>query len=194
MFSCQKIIETIYIDRLLYSKMADEQLQTEKPHRGPDKKTVLAITLILIAATAAYGYFFIISPTFVEKGTITKPSLSQGEDVKEDHVKWVVNEIGGYKLHKSLSGEDPEMEIVVEGKKFTVKTVDNEPVTTPGAAQNPDIRIIASLPVFYQMYDTDNIQQTVIGLYNSGDIQIELLKDEATLALKGYKAIYDEIQ
>ncbi len=155
------------------------------------RKKLAAILIVLVLALVGAYLYLSISPA-VQKSFIEKPPL-EGE-VNEQHISWIVNEIGAYKLHPSISGEEPEIELVSEGKTYTITTKDGKPVTAAGQAKNPDIRINASGSALIKMFTSVDARQEVVNLYNAGEITIEFLKDQAALALKGYKAIYDAVQ
>lgn len=154
----------------------------------PGKKKVLLIALALIIAAALYTYFFIISPVG-SKPQLEKPALAQGENISPKHINWVVNEIGGYKLQSSA-----EVEFVVEGQKYIVTTSNGKVSSQPGAASNPDLRITAGRDAFAKILAATDTNAELVALYNEGLISVELLKDQASLALKGYKGLYDTIK
>lgn len=158
------------------------------------EKRVLALAVIVLLIVAvSYIYFGVISP-LTAKTALQKPQLAAGQPVAEEHVNWVVNEIGGYKLHNSLGGEPAEIEAVVGDRTFSVTTQDGKTVTKQGKAANPDIRLTTDYASLARILNAADIKAEITKLYSEGTVSIELLKDQATLALKGYKAIYDELQ
>ncbi|MBI4018920.1 MAG: hypothetical protein HY364_01555 [Candidatus Aenigmarchaeota archaeon] len=156
------------------------------------KIIIFGAIIALLVGGIGYIYFGVISPSS-EKPSIEKPILLEGQDISEEHVSWLANELGAYKIHNSLSGEAAEIEIFVEGTAFTVTNSGNSPSATKGNAANPDIRITADKASFAELINSENINSKIAQLYASGKIGVEILKDEATLALKGYKAVYDQI-
>lgn len=146
------------------------------------------VVMLLIAG--GFVYFTVFSPPG-EKQSIEKPLLSEGEPMAERHVAWLANEIGAYKIHASPTGEKAIFEVVVEGIIFSVTTEGGVPVVFQSAAESPDLRITASRAAFGEIMNSQNLSQTIASLYGSGEISIVVEKDEATLALKGYKAVYD---
>ena len=159
----------------------------------PSKKLIAAVIIVIILAVIAYFYFGIISPV-ATKPALQKPLLKAGEPVKNEHINWIVNELGGYKLHPSLSGEPPEIEVLVADMTFAVTTVKGRTSAREGPATNPDIVIKAPYDAVVRIFASDNLLKEISNLYNEGTVTFELLKDQATLALKGYKGIYDELQ
>lgn len=159
-------------------------------------RTVPAIIAIVAALLilAGYAYFFIISPTFVSKPQLEKPAVPlPNEAVGTEHVQWIINEMGGYKLHDSLSGEEPKIEIVVANQSFYATVNEHNVLVLKGDSEEPDIRIRASKEVVTQLLSSDNFTGDAKRLQEEGSISIEILKDEVALATKGYKALYDEL-
>ena len=156
------------------------------------KIIILGAVVAMVVGAIGYMYFGVISPS-TEKPALEKPVLLEGHDISEEQVAWLANELGAYKIHDSLSGEAAEMEIVVEGVAFAVTTADNAPSASEGNAADPDIRITADRASFGELMNSENISLKIGELYSSGRIGVEILKDEATLVMKGYKAVYDEI-
>ncbi len=158
------------------------------------KKQASVIAVVTVVAVLAYVYFFIISPTFTSKPALSKPALA--EVPVAGNVNWAVNELSAYKLHADpISGEPAVMEIVITdaSRTFTSTTTDGVPVTTEGAASNPDIRLRLNSADFARLYNSADPAAEAAALYHEGKAQVELLKDTAALAAKGYKAIYDEM-
>ena len=162
---------------------------------GRGKILAFSITMFILAG-AIYTYFFIISPTFVVKPIIEKPSLSAGEAVEEEHIQYLINELGAYKLHKApLSDQTPVIEILVTNPNqyFTVTVEGNVPKTVPGRADDPDIRISGSSEAVVQLLSAADITAESKKLSGEGKIDIEVLKEMPELVAMGYKALYDEL-
>jgi len=149
---------------------------------------VLSVSIVLIVA---FFYLFIL-PTLVEKPFIPKPAYE--ENVTTEHVNWVANELGAYKLQTSPVGEKPEIEVNILDtyEFFTVIVEGNTPITYLGKAQNPDIRIITKSIYVGELLEADDPLEKTVVLYNEGKIKIEILKDEVTLISKGYLTLYNE--
>lgn len=152
------------------------------------KKKIAAVAVLAAVAIAAYFYFSVISPIVPKPETI-KPAFLAGQNISSEHVQWIANEIGTYKLQPSA-----QIEVVVEGNKFTVTSKDGKTVSAAGDASDPDMRIVSGRDVFARIFDANNTNAEIISLYKQHLLSIELLKDQATLALKGYKSIYDALQ
>lgn len=151
------------------------------------KKQVALIAVALVIAIIGYVYFFIISP-IGSKPWLEKPALAPGENVSSRHINWVVNELGGYKLQPSAT-----IELVVDGQKFTVTTKNGRVVSAASSAGDPDLRIVATRDDFAKILAAPDANAQIVSLYNQREISVELLKDQSSLALKGYKGIYDTL-
>lgn len=151
-------------------------------------KKIALVALLVIVAAALYLYFFVISPTGT-KQALEKPMLAPGENISSKHIEWIANELGGYKLQSSA-----EIEFVVEGQKFSVTTKGGKVVSKVGEASDPDLRITATRDAFARILSASDTNAEIVSLYNQGLISVQLLKDQPTLALKGYKGIYDTIK
>jgi hypothetical protein len=159
-------------------------------------KKIALLILIVIAAILFYVYFFIISPIFVVKPNIQKPTLAAGQPVGEEHIEWLVNEFGAYKLHNSpLSGEKSETEILVTpaNSYFSVVIENNVPSATAGRATDPDIRLTGARDVVASLLGSDNMIADAKAMSDEGKITLDILKDMSVLIPKGYKALYDEL-
>ncbi len=152
------------------------------------KKKIAAIAALAAVAAVAYFYFSVISPVVPKPDTV-KPVFLAGQNISSEHVQWVADEIGAYKLQPSA-----QIEVVVEGKRFTVTSKDGKALAAEGAASDPDLRISANTDVFGRILTASNANAEVVKLYGQKLLSVELLKDQATLALKGYKPIYDALQ
>ena len=156
------------------------------------KIIILGAIVAIVVGAIGYVYFGVVSPA-AEKPVIEKPALLEGQNVDTEHIRWLANELGAYKIHSSLSSEEAQIEIVVEGVPFAVTNGEGGPIASDGKAENPDIRITAGRASFGELMAAQNIKSKIVELYDSGKIGVELLKDQAALALKGYKSIYDQI-
>lgn len=150
---------------------------------------VLSLSIVLIVAS----FYLFILPTLVGKPFIPKPTYE--ENVTTEHINWVVNEMGAYKLQTSPVGEKPEIEVNIfdTGEFFTVIVEGNTPITYLGKATNPDIRLITKTVYVEELLEAPDLVEKTVDLYNEGKIKVEILKDELTLISKGYMALYNEL-
>jgi len=160
-------------------------------------KKVLIVILIVILIVAFFGYFFVLTPSFVTKPNISKTLLSSSAEIESSHINWILNEVGAYKLHSGMyfTGEASIIESVITdlNKVFTTTITNNVPSTIEGSSTNPDIRFVMTANNFAKLYATSDILTNAQQMRKNGEISIEILKSEASLATKGYKAIYDSL-
>jgi hypothetical protein len=177
-------------------KVAKEAVVKERAERSREKNRNIAIGIVAILIFLAFMYFFVVSPTFVMKPNLTKLDLTSSSDIGSEHVNWMLNEVGAYKLHSYLLfGEPPVIESVItdQNRKFTTTIIDNYPTTVGGAANNPDIRFSMNSADFMTLYAATDVLAKAQEMRKAGLIKVEILKDDFTMAVKGYKAIYDSL-
>lgn len=177
-------------------KVAREAVVKERSERSREKNRNIVIGIVVILIILAFLYFFVVSPTFVMKPSLTKLALTSPSDIGGGHINWMLNEVGAYKLHSYLLfGEPPVIESVItdQNRKFTTTVIDNYPTTVGGAASNPDIRFSMNSVDFMILYAAPDVLAKAQEMRKSGLIKVEILKDDFTMAMKGYKAIYDSL-
>ncbi len=161
--------------------------------RDMGKKLPHFIFLIAVLCIFAIGYFYFfqLSPTFVEKPYLEKPLFfEEKEEITPEHLIFLLNEIDAFKLHEiPFTGEKPVIEVVIENEKRFF-TVDNHQVID-STQNSADIKIVTAKKTIISIFNLENSQDAIISALKEGNINIELLEDEKTLALKGYKVIYD---
>ena len=92
----------------------EEAFQVAKLHEADHAKPVTAhrqsgithalaiVGIFLILGSVFYSYFFVVSPTFVEKPKLEKPlPPTIGQAISAEQVEYVLNELDVYKLHDS---------------------------------------------------------------------------------------------
>jgi len=167
----------------------------------------IVIVFLLILIIGLYFYFTKISPIFVSKPEIEKPilqNLSQATNpstnnssnqtiqlIKQEHIIFLLNEIEVYKLHNS-GADIPKIKfIIMDLNKEYFFSVENNKIIEIENSLNPDIILKANQNILVEIFNAQNTKDSVISSYNNGKIGIEILADTTTLALKGYKALYD---
>jgi hypothetical protein len=177
-------------------RVAKEAVTKERAEVRREKNRNIAIGVIAALLVLAFLYFFVVSPTFVAKPYIAKPALASASDIGSGQVNWLLNEVGAYKLHSYLFfGEQPVIESVItdQNRVFTTTVINNYPTTVGGAATNPDIRFSMTSADFMVLYAAPDVLAKAQEMRKSGLIKVEILKDEFTMAVMGYKAIYDSL-
>lgn len=164
------------------------------------------IAIILVVAVFGGAYYFVIAPNMVSKPFIEKPSLPSDslEKIKAgeavigaEHINYLINEIGAYKLHKLFGTKNfPIIEFVITdtNEKFYSYVNDNKPITKKGNPKNEDIIIKGSQETILNILQSDNITAAVKQANNNNEIQVELVSDMKTLAAKGYLSLYDALK
>jgi hypothetical protein len=160
------------------------------------KKLPHIIFLLSIALTMGIGYvyFFQISPTFVQRPEIENPLSFNGE-ITFEHITYLLTELEAYKLHNiPFTDEEPIIQVFIydTNQNFLVKVVNNEFRQTTDF-ETPDIKIIALKSTLQGFFEGKNEEDIIVEALSKGEIKLELIKDEKTLALKGYKILYDKI-
>jgi len=164
------------------------------------------ISIILVVVAFGGAYYFVIAPNMVLKPFIEKPSLPEnglsriqsGEQIiSSEHINYLINEIGAYKLRKKFGTKDyPVMEFFLTdiNVRYYSYVKDNLPVTKKGNAKNEDIIIKGSQEVVFNIFESMDISFAVKEAKDNGDIQFEIVSDTKTLAIKGYFPIYDNLK
>ena len=182
--------------RKVNRKIAEKAVVKERAERSREKNRNIAIGIVAVMILLAFLYFFVITSTFAMKPGLTKLALASPSDIENGHVNWLLNEVGSYKLHSFfLFGEPSVIESVItdQNRKFTTTVTDNYPTTVAGAANNPDIRFSMNGADFMTLYAAPDVLAKAQEMRKSGLIRVEILKDEFTMAVKGYKSIYDSL-
>jgi hypothetical protein len=168
----------------------------DRAARRKQKDRNVVVGFVAIFLILAFLYLFVVTPTFVTKPVVAKPALATASDIDSAHVNWLLNEVGAYRLHTYLMfGETPVIESVItdQGKVFTTTVRDNQPTTVVGTATNPDIRFSMSGANFMTLYAASDTLAQAQAMRRSGQIVVNILKDDFTMAVKGYNAIYDSL-
>ncbi|MEA2036638.1 MAG: hypothetical protein U9O94_03965 [Nanoarchaeota archaeon] len=167
---------------------------------------MVLISVVLVVVVFFGAYYFVIAPTMIQKPFVMKPALpsdalervENGEQViKQDHINYLINELGAYKLHKPFGKEDPpviEFVITDIGQRYYTYVNKNEPVTKKGNPKKEDIIIKGSQKTIINILESNGITAAVKEAEQNGEIIVELKSDMKTLATKGYLSIYDNIK
>jgi hypothetical protein len=148
---------------------------------------------ILLLLAVGYFYFFQLSPIFVNKPLIEKPATVENKEIDFTHISYILNELDAYKLHKeAFTGELAVIEVFIEdtGQHFFVQV--NEGKLVEIETGKPDLTLSTKKETIFRIFG-DTIEKNVFSAVSDGSIKLDIISDEKTLALKGYKAIYDKI-
>ncbi|MFA5020270.1 MAG: hypothetical protein WC533_04180 [Candidatus Pacearchaeota archaeon] len=133
-----------------------------------------------------------------DKPFVSKPGISdivsENVSVQPEHVQYLLNEMGAYKLHNSpLTSNTPKIELVIDGESFSAEVVDNKIIIIKEVLENEDIRFITSKEAIFEAIKSDDIVETFKSSIEMGESNYEIVGDKKTLFLKGYLSIYEEI-
>lgn len=190
------------------------------------RKARILIALAGLLAFLALGilaHLFLISPAFVEKPELERPllvseSVSRSgqtngipgepgllstpvELVAADHLRYVLTEMGAYKLHANpFTGDLPEIEIVLSDitKTYTALIDNNAVEVAEGASATPDIRVTVTQDAVVELATAESDQlfdERAALLLRERDQRGytgKLLTSQSDLLLKGYLALYNE--
>jgi hypothetical protein len=194
-------------------EVSENQFNSADGNNAPEEKRnwwkiigiAFLIFFILILLTIAYAYYFIINPSFVSKPVVEKPlignlnqatinntaqNVSQEVVVKPEHILYLLNEIGAYKLHSTFNGEVPAIEFVVKDKDSKYYfTVENNNIVNKNGLIKYDLILEADQQTIIEIYAAEDTKQAIMEHYNSGKLEVEMVADTQTLALKGYSSL-----
>jgi hypothetical protein len=185
--------------------------ETLKELTGGNKKSIGKIILIIllcfvllsILVCAFLYYYLFIVPTLIEKPVIEKPELVENntnstqnntiiieDNFGPEHIIFLLNEMGAYKLQSTRSGEIPKIKFIISdvNKDYYLGVIENKIVEINES--NPDIIIRAKKNIIISVYNSNNTKDKIIDSYNKGLISIEILADTSTLLSKGYSSLY----
>lgn len=156
---------------------------------------VLFFIAIVSIGVIGYIYFFLVSPTFVDKPLVEKPTnIEKVGEIDQTHIKYLLNELDVYKLHNDPTTDEPpiiQVELIDLEDEFTFTVEDNNIEIFDSL--NPDLIIKGGSNDVMEVLLSSDLEKSVVDAVYAGDIQIEIIADEKTLALKGYKSIYDKM-
>jgi len=173
-----------------------QKLRIKKKARRKLIITIAGVIVLLLILSTAFAYFFYISPVFIRKPILEKPQLNEeSPTLMSDHITYIVNELGGYKLHGGPLGNSAQMELYLSdiNKYFTITVNDHQIYTVGGEAPNPDVRFSAEEEVFIDMFKADDMIAEAKNMVELEIVEVDPVLDETVLAMKGYKAIYDNL-
>jgi len=163
----------------------------------------VSILILGVAIAGLIFYSIVINPE-IEKPIIEKPPLIEipQEEIEnpnfprinEGHIDYLLNELGFYSLHKHITtGELPMINTAVINinKEYFSVVRDNNIETVESSEGDVDIKIRTNQDVLISLWDSETPAQDANDYYESGDIEMEILKSQEELALKGYLVIYE---
>jgi hypothetical protein len=146
-------------------------------------------------------YFTQINNVFAEKEVLEKPVVDfdllainpAAQIIHEEHVEYIANEMGSYKLH---SYDDEPAVIVFEMTDIDKEIAlikEDESYATEEIPESYDLVVRSDQQSAGEIIESEDVSQAIVEYVEDGKIEVEIISDEATLAMKGFLAVYDEI-
>ena len=162
----------------------------------------IGAVLLLIILSGLSFYFTQINNAFVNKPDIPKPGIDIDyllanpgvQVIFGEHITYVTNELGSYKLHDS-GGENAVIVFYMADIDTELALIQDyaDSEVTDEIPDNYDIRISGDQIHVAELIESDNLGEEMSEKVEAGDVQVEIVSDMGTLALKGYLGIYEEL-
>lgn len=93
-------------------------------------------------------------------------------------------------------GSPPKISVTITdtNQAFDVTVQGHKVKANYGTTDNPDVIIKMDSKTLVAVYSAEDFRQEAVNQYKKGNLQVEVRADYATLALKGYKAIFDSFE
>lgn len=171
----------------------------KKVERTKKKKLtkVLMSIAVLVVVVGAVFYFTQVNNIFATKLTLEKPLIdikvleAGGQAILVEHVEYLANEIGVYKLHPYNGGPVVIVFEMVDIDKRIALVKDTETYATEEIPEIQDILIRTEQKTVVEIFESESVVEGIRGVAREGEIEIIPVADQETLAMKGYLAIYD---
>jgi hypothetical protein len=162
---------------------------------------ILIIVFGVLILGGALFYFTQINNVFAEKKDLEKPEVDVNllletpgtQIINEEHVEYIANEIGSYKLH-SYEGESAVIvfEMTDIDKKIAV-VKNGESYVTEDIPDSIDLIVKSNQLTAAELIESEDLSESIVSLVEEGKIEVELVSDMTTLTLKGFLAVYEEL-
>lgn len=172
------------------------------------KKVIISLIIslvLLLGLVAGMFFFYTTSSPNYEKNDISNPFLStnvtvntsnmivkQDIIINEDHITYLLNEMGAYNL-KSYLGNPPKIEVQVSQEIFNSEIKEGVITTRKGEIDDEDIRIITSKEELIKIATSQNTKEYIKQSVSSGNTKVEMVAGYSELFAKGYLNLYTEI-
>lgn len=194
--------------------MVNEIVNIRDKHRVLRKTMkISAITLIvLVVFLAIFAAGFLIKKPKIEihlenplKNIIFANTNAQGEvnkeavieqaviEFNEDYINYLLAALGTGYLHKSILGENPFLELILEDEIWHAEIIDGMPHSALGSIDNKDLIITISKEEAIKAILSENIGQFIKNSYANGNLGIEIIASKPVLFAKGYLNMYKEL-
>ncbi len=162
---------------------------------------IIIIVFVLLILGGAIFYFTQINNIFANKKNLVRPEVNLDlllEDptvqvIHEEHVEYLANEMGAYKLH---TYGDETAAIVFEmtdiDKKIAL-VVDDDAYATEDIPESYDLVVKSTQLIVAEIFQEEDVGDALVERVQAGEIGVEIISDETTLAMKGFLAVYEEL-
>lgn len=121
----------------------------------------------------------------VEQGTL---------EFDASYIDYMLAFLGVGSLHKSMLGESPWIEIILDGESWNSEIVKGSSKTSKGSIENEDIRIISTKEDIVRIMLAENKEDEIANAANEGRLGMEIVAGETELFAKGYLNIYEKFK
>jgi len=150
------------------------------------------ILLVLIGTVSTLLYFALAMSN--EKQEVEKPAVGNSTlSIDESHITFLLNEIGAYQLHSSVTGKKPIIEVWADDEKFSSDVSGGKITTTRNLGNSPDIRIKTSKKEVVDALLSQNVTEYAKNSVSAGKTNLEIVAGYTELFTKGYLKIYTEL-
>ena len=163
--------------------------------------TVLFTILGIILIGVGY-YFFVVNNILAQKADIVKPELNLKlleenpnlQIIKNEHVEYLGNEVGSYKL-KPSDGEEAVIifEMADINKEVALIKGDQDSYATEEIPENVDLIVRGDQIELGNIILSENVVSAMKDSLEEGNLEIEVVSDQETLLDKGFLPIYQEL-
>jgi uncharacterized LabA/DUF88 family protein len=163
------------------------------------KKVWLGLGILIVILIILGFYFTQINNIFADKKNLEKPSIdlellsSGGQVIFGEHIDYLTNEIGAYKLH-SYGGENAIIIFEMTDIDKKIALIKNgESYVSEDIPEKYDLIIKGEQIVVAELIESENLNELLSEYVEQGKISVELVSDMTTLSMKGFLGIYDEL-
>ncbi len=160
---------------------------------------ILAIAMVfLVLGIIALFFIYLlqVKSLSASKNDLAQRALAAAENIEGDHVAYLLNELGAYKLHPSfLDAQSPVIMIWITntGQKFITRFKDGELTVTEGDTDDYDIIISLEDSIFRKVYGSKNQRSESRIQIERKRISIDKKEKDFPLGLRGYLAFKEYI-
>ncbi len=115
-------------------------------------------------------------------------------DFNQEYINYILLALGVNYLHKSVLMENPFIELVLDEEVWNSEIIEGIPNSKQGEIENEDLRITMSKRIAVEALLSSNMEEYFKNSVLNGDIQLEMVANEAELFSKGYLDMYNALK